>query len=80
LNPPIKQLREAIYDYAEETSNQEAAKVLREEATCLEDLNGVRPKCNHCGERCSGGTTVGGVAVCSRHCEKEFIEGLLDDE
>lgn len=34
----VKELREAVYDYAGETSNQEAATILREEATCLEEL------------------------------------------
>lgn len=34
----VKELREAVYDYAGETSNQEAASILREEATCLEQL------------------------------------------
>jgi len=34
----VKQLREAVYDYAGETSNQEAATILREEASCLEEL------------------------------------------
>ena len=34
----VKELREAEYDYAGETSNQEAATILREEATCLEEL------------------------------------------
>jgi len=35
---PVKELREAVYNYAGETSNQEAATILREEATCLEEL------------------------------------------
>jgi hypothetical protein len=35
---PVKELREAVYDYAGETSNQEAATILREEASCLEQL------------------------------------------
>lgn len=38
-NTPVKELREAVYDYAGETSNTEAATILREEATCLEQLS-----------------------------------------
>lgn len=37
----VKELREAVYNYAGETSNQEAATILREEATCLEQLEKI---------------------------------------
>jgi len=34
----VIELREAVYDYAGETSNKQAATILREEADCLEEL------------------------------------------
>lgn len=34
----VIELREAVYDYAGETSHEQAATILREEADCLEEL------------------------------------------
>jgi len=34
----VQNLREVIYDYAGETSHEKTARILREEANCLEEL------------------------------------------